>query len=218
MIQGAIFDLDGTLLDSMSLWDTLGEDYLRSLGKEPRENLAETFQTFTLEQSAQYYREHYGVGLSVEEIVAGIQGMIQDYYQTTVPLKPGAAEFLGELRSRGVKMCVATVTPQPLAEGALQRLGVREFFTGIFACRPGQGKEEPTIYREALAHLGTEKGKTIVLEDVVHGLRTAKRDGFLTAGVYDSHEERQEELRKWADCFLPSYRETADFWRCVEQA
>ena len=56
MIRGAIFDLDGTLLDSMSIWDTIGEDYLRSLGKEPREDLKETFKTFTLEQSAQYYR------------------------------------------------------------------------------------------------------------------------------------------------------------------
>ena len=65
MMRGAIFDLDGTLLDSMSIWDTIGEDYLRSLGIEPRENLAETFKTFTLEESAEYYRAHYGVTLSV---------------------------------------------------------------------------------------------------------------------------------------------------------
>ena len=67
MIKGAIFDFDGTLVDSMFIWDTFGGDYLRTLGKEPRENLTETFKTFTLEQAAEYYREHYGVALSVSE-------------------------------------------------------------------------------------------------------------------------------------------------------
>ena len=72
MIKGAIFDFDGTLVDSMFIWDTFGEDYLRTLGKEPKENLTETFKTFTLEQAAEYYREHYGVTLSVGEIVDGV--------------------------------------------------------------------------------------------------------------------------------------------------
>ena len=78
MIKGAIFDLDGTLLDSMFIWDTIGEVYLRSLDIEPRENLAEAFKTFTLEESAEYYRTHYGVTLSVAEIVDSVNRMIED--------------------------------------------------------------------------------------------------------------------------------------------
>lgn len=216
MIQGAIFDLDGTLLDSMSLWDTIGEEYLRSLGKAPKEDLKETFKTFTLEQSARYYQEHYGVTLTVEQIVAGIHGMMESYYLDTVPLKKGAEGFLRELQHRGVKLCVATVTSQHLAEGALQRLGVRALFSGIFTCRPGQGKGEPAIYREALEHLGTKKQETMVLEDAFHALRTAKLDGFPTAGVYDAHEERQQELKEWADCYILDYDNAQEFWDYLE--
>ncbi|MGI6255662.1 MAG: HAD family hydrolase [Acutalibacter sp.] len=216
MIRGAIFDLDGTLLDSMSLWDTIGEDYLRSLGKEHHEDLKKTFQTFTLDQSARYYQDHYGVTLTVEQIVAGIQGMIESYYRDTVALKPGVEEFLQELSCRGVRMCVATVTSQHLAEAALKRLGVGEYFSGIFTCRPGHGKEEPAIYREALEHLGTEKGETLVLEDAFHALRTAKLDGFPTVGVYDAHEERQTELKEWADSYIADYRNAQEFWRYLE--
>ena len=94
MIKGAIFDFDGTLVDSMFIWDTFGEDYLRTLGKEPRENLTETFKTFTLEQAAEYYREHYGVTLSVGEIVDGVNEMVSEIYRTKVTLKSGVLEFI----------------------------------------------------------------------------------------------------------------------------
>ena len=131
MIKGAIFDLDGTLLDSMFIWDTIGEVYLHSLDIEPRENLAETFKTFTLEESAEYYRTHYGVSLSVAEIVDGVNRMIEDLYKTTVPLKKGVAEFLAGLSKAGVRMCIATVTDKYLVEAALTRLKVRQYFGEI---------------------------------------------------------------------------------------
>lgn len=79
MIEGAIFDLDGTLLDSMAVWDTAAENYLRSLGTEPEENLKETFKTFTLEQSARYLIKNYGVGLTVPQIVKGINSLIENF-------------------------------------------------------------------------------------------------------------------------------------------
>ena len=206
MIRGAIFDLDGTLLDSMSIWDTIGEDYLRSLGIEPRENLAEAFKTFTLEESAEYYRTHYGVTLSVEEIVNGENGMIEDFYRNTVSLKKGVPEFLAKLSDNGVKMCVATVTDKYLAEAALTRLNVRRYFSGIVTtAEVGCGKNDPSIYRKALAYLGTEKHETLVFEDVLHALMTAKNDGFPVAAVYDKHEEKQEKLKEIADIYIEDF-------------
>ena len=209
MIKGAIFDLDGTLLDSMSIWDTIGEDYLHSLGIEPRENLAETFKTFTLEESAEYYRTHYGVNLSVEEIVNGVNGMIEDFYRNTVHLKKGVFEFLSGLSEKGVKMCIATVTDKYLAEAALTRLKVRQYFGEIFTtAEVGCGKNDPTIYRTALAYLGTEKSETLVFEDALHALMTAKNDCFSTVAVYDVHEENQAELKAVADRYIDNFNDT----------
>ena len=203
MIKGAIFDLDGTLLDSMFIWDTSGEEYLRSLGKEPHEDLNETFMTLTLEEAAEYYREHYGVTLSVKEIVDGINAMVEQTYRTKVTLKPGISEYLAWLKENGVRMCVATVTDRYLVEETLERLGVRHYFSEIFTCAEvGFGKDKPIIYQKALEHLGTEKSDTYVFEDLPFALNTAKTDGFPTVGVYDRHEAHQDELKELADYYI----------------
>ena len=210
MIKGAIFDFDGTLVDSMFIWDTFGEDYLRTLGKEPRENLAETFKTFTLEQAAEYYREHYGVTLSVEKIVDDINEMVAKLYRTKVILKDGVREFLEALKSQGVKMCVATVTDRPIVEDVLNRLGIRDFFVEILTCAEvGYNKETPHIYRAALEALGTQKDETIVFEDALHALMTAKKDGFTVAAVYDKYETGQNEMRAAADYYISDYKRFA---------
>ena len=203
MIKGAIFDLDGTLLDSMFIWDTIGEEYLRSLGKEPHEDLKETFMTLTLEEAAVYYREHYGVTLSVKEIVDGVNSMVEQTYRTKVTLKPGISEYLAWLKENGVRMCVATVTDRYLVEETLERLGVRHYFSEIFTCAEvGFGKDKPIIYQKALEHLGTEKSDTYVFEDLPFALNTAKTDGFPTVGVYDRHEVHQDELKGLADYYV----------------
>ena len=208
MLTGAIFDLDGTLLDSMFIWDTIGEDYLRTLGKEPHEDLKETFMTLTLEEAAEYYREHYKVTLSVTEIVDSINAMVEGIYRTKVTLKPGVMAYLRLLKERGVKMCVATVTDRYLVEDTLERLGILHYFSEIFTCAEvGYGKDKPIIYQKALEHLGTAKEETFVFEDSLFALETAKIDGFPTVGVYDMHESRQEEMKRLADCYVRSFEE-----------
>lgn len=203
MIKGAIFDLDGTLLDSMFIWDTIGEEYLRSLGKEPHEDLKETFMTLTLEEAAEYYRENYGVTLSVQEIVDGVNSMVEQTYRTKVTLKPGIAEYLAWLKENGVRMCVATVTDRYLVEETLERLGVCHYFSEIFTCAEvGFGKDKPVIYQKALEHLGTAKDETYVFEDMLFALNTAKTDGFPTVGVYDRHEAHQDELKELSDYYV----------------
>ena len=203
MLKGAIFDFDGTLVDSMFIWDTIGEDYLRSLGKEPHEDLKETFMTLTLEEAAEYYRTHYGVTLSVKEIVDGVNTMVEGIYRTRVALKQGVADFLAQLKENGTRMCIATVTDRYLVEETLDRLGILQYFSEIFTCAEvGYGKDKPIIYRKALEHLGTMKNETYVFEDSLFALKTAKADGFTTVGVYDRHENRQDNLKNLADYYI----------------
>ena len=206
MLKGAIFDFDGTLVDSMFIWDTIGEDYLRSLGKEPHEDLKETFMTLTLEEAAEYYRTHYGVTLSVKEIVDGVNTMVEGIYRTRVALKQGVADFLAQLKDNGTRMCIATVTDRYLVEETLERLGILHYFSEIFTCAEvGYGKDKPIIYRKALEHLDTAKNETYVFEDSLFALKTAKADGFTTVGVYDRHENRQDNLKNLADYYIVDF-------------
>ena len=202
-IRGAIFDVDGTLLDSMFIWDTIGETYLRSIGYQPKENLNETFKNMSLHQAARYYQTEYGVTLSIDEIMDGVNAMLERYYRFEVPLKPGVAELLERLRQDGVKLCIATATDRHLVEAALDRCGVLSCFGEIFTCNEvGHGKDEPDIFEAALRFLGTRREETLVFDDALYAVRTAKEAGFPVAAVYDSHERSQAEVRARSDLYL----------------
>lgn len=202
-IRGAIFDVDGTLLDSMFIWDTIGETYLRSIGYQPKENLNETFKNMSLHQAACYYQTEYGVTLSIDQIMDGVNAMLERYYRFEVPLKPGVAELLERLQQSGVKLCIATATDRHLVEAALDRCGVLSCFGEIFTCNEvGHGKDEPDIFEAALRFLGTKREETLVFDDALYAVRTAKEAGFLVAAVYDSHERSQAEVRARSDLYL----------------
>ena len=202
-IRGAIFDVDGTLLDSMFIWDTIGETYLRSIGYQPKENLNETFKNMSLHQAARYYQTEYGVTQSIDEIMDGVNAMLERYYRFEVPLKPGAAELLERLRQDGVRLCIATATDRHLVEAALDRCGVLSCFGEIFTCNEvGHGKDEPDIFEAALRFLGTRREETLVVDDALYAVRTAKEAGFPVAAVYDSHEKAQDQIRMLADVYL----------------
>ena len=202
-IRGAIFDVDGTLLDSMFIWDTIGEAYLRSIGYQPKENLNETFKNMSLHQAACYYQTEYGVTRSIDEIMDGVNAMLERYYRFEVPLKPGVAELLERLRQDGVRLCIATATDRHLVEAALDRCGVLSCFGEIFTCNEvGHGKDEPDIFEAAIRFLGTRREETLVVDDALYAVRTAKEAGFPVAAVYDSHERSQAEVRARSDLYL----------------
>ena len=211
-IRGAIFDVDGTLLDSMFIWDTIGETYLRSIGYEPKENLNEVFKNMSLRQAARYYQTEYGVKLGIDEIMDGVNAMLERYYCFEVPLKPGVEELLKRFRASGVKLCIATATDRHLVEAALDRCGVLSCFGEIFTCNEvGHGKDEPDIFEAALRFLGTEKSETVVFDDSLYAIRTAKETGFPVAAVYDSHERSQAEVRARSDLYLEDLTQLVEF-------
>ena len=213
MLKGAIFDFDGTLFDSMFIWDTAGEVYLRSIGIEPREDLKKVLKPMSLLQSAQYIRECYQIPLTVEEIMDGINHTVEDFYFHTVQPKEGVIAFLEQMKSQEIRMCIATATDRYQVEAALKRCGMESFFSEIFTCTDvGHGKDEPFIFRKAMDYLGTTRENTVVFEDAYHAAKTAKADGFIVVTVFDSHETKQEELHSVSDCFIENFTQIEHFW------
>lgn len=214
MIKGAIFDVDGTLLNSMYIWENIGEDYLRSLGIKPEKNLREKIKTLSLYQSACYFQDKYGIKLSTDEIMDGVNKMIEDFYLNKAELKEGVAEFLQELKNNGVKMCIATATDRYLVEGALKRCGVLNYFSDIFTCTSvGHGKDEPIIYREATNHLNANKKDVIIFEDALYAVKTAKADGFTVVSIYDESEKNQDKIKSLSDFHFNDFLDTSSFWK-----
>ena len=208
MIKGIIFDFDGTLFDSMSIWDTVGDDYLRYMGREPEEDLKEKLKPLSLLQVAEYLKGRYSIELSVREIMDGIDRMVEDFYFHVAAPREGIIPLLEELVRRNIRMCIATATDRYLVEGALKRFGMERFFSDIFTCTEvGKGKDSPEIFRIAMARLETDRETTAVFEDAYHAVRTAREDGFKVVVIRDAHETRQEELSRLADVYLEDYSE-----------
>ena len=207
-LDGAIFDLDGTLLDSMFIWSTIGEDYLRSRGVAPRGNLNEIFKNMSLQQAAQYYQTEYNLPGSTQEIMDGVNRMIWHYYEQQVQPKAGVVAVLRLLKRRNVKLCVATATDEPLAKVALQRTGLLSYFKEILTCGAiGHGKDEPDIYHAARRCLQTPQSSTWVFEDALHAAQTAKNAGYPVIGIYDPAEKNTAALRDIVDHYIYSFEE-----------
>ena len=218
MIQGAIFDFDGTLFDSNYVWTTAGERFFQSIGIAPKPNLQEEIRTMSLYQSACYIREEYGLSLSVEEIMDGINRTVENCYFHEAQPKQEVIPFLQELKAADVRMCIATATDRYQIEAALKRCSMFDFFEEIFTCSEvGHGKDEPVIFRKAMEYLGTDRSNTIIFEDALHAVQTAKADAFLTVGICDSYTQEQEQLQSLCDCNLTDFSQTETFWKFASQ-
>ncbi|MBQ7965507.1 MAG: HAD family phosphatase [Ruminococcus sp.] len=217
MLKGAIFDFDGTLFDSMFVWETAGEAYLTSLGIQPKENLQNSLKSMSLVQSAIYIAEKYSLKLDVQEIMDGINKTVENFYFYTVEPKQGVIEFLESLKSMNVKMCIATATDRYQVEAALKRCDMDTFFSEIFTCTEvGFGKDGPIIFQKAMEHLNTSKEDTVIFEDAYYAVNTAKSNGFLTVAVYDSSERRQSEIRTLTDCYLEDFTQVDTFLKFLD--
>ena len=213
-IKCAIFDFDGTLFDSMFIWESVGEIYLRSLGKEPKPSLREDVRALSLYQSACYFRKEYDLPLSEEQIMSGINKTIEHFYINEVMPKPYVTEFLDEMKQKGIPMCIATAFDRYQIEAALSRCGMSHYFDAIFTCSEvGYGKDEPVIFRKAMEYFNSDRSSSIIFEDALHAIKTAKNDGFTVVSVFDNSEKRQDEIRALSDCYIRDFEHTEDFWK-----
>ncbi len=208
-MEYAIFDLDGTLLDSMPIWVNLGETVLKSLGIIPDEETTARFRTMTLTQSSYYIKEHFPLKISAEELLQLFTDTVRKGYEEEAPLKPYAMEFLQLLQARNIPFCVATASERHLTEAALKRTGVMPYLKFVITCSDiGKTKETPDIYIEAMKKLGGKLENTVVFEDSYFSVLSAKKGGFPVIAMYDDcAKKEQEAIKKVADNYLKSFQE-----------
>ncbi|MBQ9573681.1 MAG: HAD family phosphatase [Synergistaceae bacterium] len=207
-LKGAIFDADGTLIDSMHIWNELGQRYLESLGIEAEENLSSVLYPMSLEQSCYYLRKHYHLRDSEGEILTGILGIIEGFYRDEVKLKEGVREFLSAMSEKNIPMVIATSGSRDLLVPALERNEIAEYFEEIFTCSElNTDKHEPEIFTACAKFLGLEPEDIGVFEDSLFAVKTAKSAGFITIGVGDlSNIKDRKKIKAISDYYIESFK------------
>lgn len=203
-IKGVIFDLDGVMFDSMGMWNDLGAHYLLSKGLTPEPDLSEVLFPMTMEEGAEYIRARYNIPKDASAIMKEIEGFIEHFYFYEVPAKGPVDKLLSFFQDWKIPMIAATSCPRAHAEHALKRLGLFDYLKELLTTTEvGSSKHSPEIYCFAAEKLHTKPEETLVFEDSLYALDTAKSVGFLTVGIYDAlGEADQEGLKRACDLYL----------------
>ncbi len=214
-IKGAIFDMDGTLVDSLGVWEEiwsgLGARYKDDPAFHPDESIDKACRTMTLSEDMHLIHKEFGFGESADELFDFVMGLCVDYYKEKVELKAGVEEFLEYLKVLGVKMCLATASPIVFVDIALDKLDIRKYFDSILSCEEvGKNKAFPDVFLEGMRRIGCELSNTWVFEDSLTAIETATAAGFKTVGIYDRNNFGTERVAKIATEYVgadASFRE-----------
>lgn len=212
MTDYVIFDLDGTLIDSMPIWENLGSSLLQLYGVVPSEAVANEVRSLSLLDAIELFRIHFPDLPAPEELIEKLSLIIHDSYAYDVPLKSGMKAYLEKLSGKGVRMCIATASPAANVHVALKRLDILHHFEFILTEGEfGAGKESPGIFLECARRFGAVPAQVTVFEDALHAVLSAKAAGFNVIGVYDESSADAAELMKaTCDRYIRSIRELED--------
>ena len=214
----AIFDMDGTLIDSMIYWKNLGREYLELHGvTENLDGIMERIKPMTMTESAELFRHEFQLEGTKESIASEMNQMMEAHYRNDIPLKDGVDSYIKKLHELGVKMCVASATDKGLMKECLDRLGISNYFSFLLSCEEvGVGKRQPDVYFEAVKRLQKQDmlqpEEVVVYEDADYAIYTAVNAGFYTIAVYDdSNKGKWEQLKAQT-------QDAIENWNCATQS
>lgn len=209
-IKGAVFDLDGTLLDSMPMWDHAPSRFVKSRGLTPSESLDLDVVSLNMPDTAAYIRKNYLPNESCEQIAVALNKSVEDAFLYELELKDGAADFLRALHKNSVRLCVATATDRHLVEAVLKRHKIFDLFDGIITCSEvGEGKNvSALIFERALEITKSEKENTLIFEDSLYAIKPALKAGFMVAGIYDEYSrDKVSQMKKCCRFFFENWQQ-----------
>lgn len=208
-MRGAIFDVDGTLLDSMTVWWDVLIDFYRQHGVELTDEEAFEFKELTLKESIPMIIDTLGLDESFEEVSDTFQQMATLQYENTLPLKEGADEYLKQLHDSGVKIAIATSGYEDLCKKAFTRLGVWQYIDACaFSSEVGVNKSNPDVYLLAAKRIGVPPEECTVFEDITTGIGGAKKGGFETCAIYDAtNADETDALKQLSDHYITGWKD-----------
>lgn len=208
-IKAVIFDLDGTLVDSMWMWKEIDIEYLARFNKVFTEDLQVQIEGMSFSETAIYFKERFEIPDDIDTIKADWNEMAYLKYKNEVPLKEGALSFLQELKSKGIKTGIATSNSRKLVDVAIESLEISDYFDAIHtSCEVAKGKPSPDIYLLVCEKLGVTPEECLVFEDIPQGIMAGKNAGMRVCAVQDDFsKDLEEEKRQLADYFIDSYFE-----------
>ena len=206
-IKGAIFDMDGTLIDSLSFWDYLwsliGTQYMSDPAFRPCEEVDKAVRTMIYTDAMTYVKNYYSIVGSTEDFLQFTGNILPDFYKNVATVKEGAFALLDHLKGLGVRLCLASATAMRELCYALACHGLDGYFDAVLSCADiGKGKDQPDIYLAALEKMGLGANDACVFEDSYVALETAEAAGFQTVGIYDRYNFGQDRLAGASDFYL----------------
>ena len=210
--EAVIFDMDGTLVDSMWVWEEIDHDFFRSRGMEFPESLHREIEGMSFTETADYFVRTYHMAESVEEVKAVWNRMAMEKYRTETPLKPGAASFLKYLKAHEIKTGIATSNSRLLVDMFLNARELSSLFDAVTtSCDVERGKPAPDVYLSTASKLQTDPEKCFVFEDLPMGILAGKNAGMTVCGVEDLYSsELREEKRRMADYYIQNFKDIID--------
>jgi len=211
-IDAVIFDLDGTLVDSMWMWRSIDIEYLGRYGLDMPQDLQSCIEGMSFSETAVYFKERFGLTDSLEQIKKDWNQMAWEKYRDEVPVKEGVLELLQHLKQEKIPAGIATSNSRELVDLIVEKHGIQEYFTSIrTSCEVDKGKPSPDIYLLVAKDLGVECERCLVFEDVIQGVMAGKNANMKVCAVHDDYSARMEaQKRELADYFVYSMAEVLD--------
>lgn len=209
-IDAIIFDMDGTLIDSMWIWPSIDDAYLAKYNLIKTENFHEAMEGMSYTEVARFFLDTYPeLERTQEEVMEEWMDMAHDKYMNQVYLKDGAYEFITEMRRQGKKIGIATSNARSLADDTLEALKIMELFDVVrSACEVAAGKPSPDVYLLVAEEMEVDPKRCLVFEDVPMGILAGKNAGMSVCAVEDDFSKPQEEKkRSLADYYIQNYND-----------